>query len=151
MSFERKPPTWPPPPRGVPPPPDARTASWCGWLEALALLHVVCGLAWPLLVVGTTLVDRWFPGIGANRFWCALIGPTIASWGLMLWFIVRHGVRRGQRWAADAGVAAILVWLPLDFALCFAFRYWPGAILDPAVGLLMLGLLLLIRPRLSVD
>src|SRR3546814_10340238 len=50
MSFERKPPTWPPPPRGVPPPPDARTASWCGWLEALALLHVVCGLAWPLLV-----------------------------------------------------------------------------------------------------
>src|SRR3546814_9228276 len=83
--------------------------------------------------------------LSANRFWCALIGPTIASWGLMLWFIVRHGVRRGQRWAADAGVAAILVWLPLDFALCFAFRYWPGAILDPAVGLLMLVLLLLIR------
>src|SRR3546814_12776033 len=136
MSFERKPPTVPPPPRGVPPPPDARTASWCGWLEALALLHVVCCLAWPLLVVGTTLVDRWLPGIGANRFWCALIGPTIASWCVMLWFIVRPGVRRAHRWAAHVAVAALVVWLPPDIALYFKFMYVTCAAPAPPVGLL---------------
>lgn len=150
MSFERKPTVWPPPSRGAPLPVDVRTASLCGGLEALALLHVVCGLAWPLLVVGTTLADRWLPGIAANRYWCALIGPTIASWGLLLWFVVHYGLRRGQRWAADAAIAAILVWLPLDFALCFAFRFWPGMVIDPAIGLVMLTLLLLIRPRLTI-
>lgn len=151
MSFERKSPTWPPPPRGVPAPLDARAASLCSGLEALALLHVVCGLAWPLLVVGTTLADRWLPGIAGHRFWCALIGPTIASWGLLLWFVVHYGVRRSQRWAADAGIAAILVWLPLDFALCYSFQFGPGMVLDPAIGLTMLALLLRVRPRLTIN
>lgn len=151
MSFERKPAVWPPPPRVAPPLPGTRNERLSAWLEALALLHVVGGLGWPLLVVATTLADRWLPGVAANRYWCALIGPTIASWGLMLWFIVHYGVRRGQRWAADAGIAAILVWLPLDFGLCFAFRFWPGMVIDPAIGMVMLALLLLIRPRLPID
>jgi hypothetical protein len=150
MSFERHPPVWPPPPRGAIVP-DARTQRCCSGLEALALLHVVAGLAWPLLIVGTSWLDRWLPGIAANRYWCALIGPTIASWGLLLWFVVRFGVRRGQRWACDAAIAAIGVWLPLDFALCFAFRFVPGMVLDPAFGLVMLGLLVAIRSRLTLD
>ncbi|NGY06534.1 hypothetical protein [Solimonas terrae] len=141
---------WPPPPRGAFTP-AAREHRLCGGVEVLALLHVLAGLAWPLLVVGTHAVDRWLPGIAGNRYWCALLGPTIASWGLLLWFVVRNGVRRGQRWACDAAIAAILVWLPLDFALCFAFRFVPGMILDPAVGLLMLGLLAAIHPRLPLD
>jgi hypothetical protein len=141
---------WPPPPRGaitLAP----RDQALCALLEALALLHVIGGLAWPLLVVGTTLVDRWIPGIEANRFWCALIGPMIASWGLLFWFAVRYGLCRGQRWVCNALIAAILTWLPLDFALCYAFRFWPGMIADPAIGLLMLVLLLMLRPRLLVD
>jgi len=141
---------WPPPPRGAislgP-----RELGLCSALEWLALLHVIAGLAWPLLVVGSTWLDRWIPEVAEHRFWAALIGPTIASWGLLFWFGARHGLRRGQRWVCHALIAAILTWLPLDFALCYAFRFWPGVVLDPLFGLTMLVLLLMLRPKLLVD
>lgn len=148
MSFERTPPSWPPPPRGAPAL-GPRERFYCAWLEALALLHVAGGLAWPFLVGGTSWLDRWLPGLGAGRFWCALLGPTIASWGLVFWFVARHGLRQGRRWACDALIFAILTWLPLDFALCVRFGFTPGIVLDPIFGLAMLAPLFLMRRRLD--
>jgi hypothetical protein len=139
---------WPPPPRGAATL-GRRERLFCDWLEVLALLHVLGGLLWPIVIVGTHALDARLPLAGAGRFWCALIGPTIASWGLLFWFVAHHGLRRGLRWPCDALIAAIAAWMPLDFSLCFAFRFWPGALIDPAFGLIMLGLLLAMRRKLA--
>lgn len=148
MSTPRPMRAWPPPPRGAATL-GPREQLFCAWLEVLAILHIVGGLAWPIVIVGTDWLDRGLPLAGAGRFWCALIGPTIASWGLLFWFLVHHGLRRGLRWPCDALIFGLLVWMPLDFGLCFAFRFWPGVFVDPAFGLLMLGLLVTMRPRLA--
>ncbi|MFT4046828.1 MAG: hypothetical protein QM661_09060 [Solimonas sp.] len=141
---------WPPLPRsGL----DLAGRNVCRWLEGLALLHIAGGLALPFAVLYGHTLDQWLPqladGSSAARFWSAAFGPTIASWGLLAWFLVRRGLREGRRWAGDALIYAILTWLPLDLALCFGMGYAPGIVVDLVAALAMLLPLLWLRPRLG--
>ncbi|NKF21211.1 hypothetical protein [Solimonas marina] len=138
---------WPPPPRlGALAPQEQRL---CDALAVLALLLVAGGLIWPLLLIGSSLLDRWLPGVAAARYAYALIGPTLASWGLLAWFLIRHGIRRQHRWACDALLAATLTWLPLDAGLCYALGFRLGIAVDLLVGGVLLTLLLILRPHLA--
>lgn len=141
---------WPPLPRsGL----DLAGRNACRWLEALALLHVVGGLALPFVVLYGNALDVWLPAPGdapaSARFWVAAFGPTLASWGLLAWFLVRRGLREGRRWACDALIYAVLTWLPLDLALCLNFGFTPGLVADLVAALAMLPPLLWLRPRLT--
>ena len=50
-----------------------------------------------------------------------------------MFYLVQHGLRAQQRWAADALIVGVLVWAPLDAALCRAYDLPLGLALD-AVG-----------------
>lgn len=54
-----------------------------------------------------------------------------------MFFLVQHGLRGNQRWAADALIVGILVWAPLDAALCWRYGLtaglWLDAIATPAI------------------
>ncbi len=109
-----------------------------GWLSWIAGLHVLGGLALPFLLLRTSWLDRWLPLQGDDaRLALALFGPTVASWGAMMFFLVQYGLRNSQRWAADALIVGILVWAPLDAALCWKYKLtaglWLDAIVAPAI------------------
>jgi hypothetical protein len=98
------------------------------WLAAMAMLHVIGGLALPFVLLYTPLLDGLMPvASSAARLAYALFGPTVASWGLLMLYLVRHGIARNQAWAANALIGGILVWVPLDTALCHVHG-WQGAV-----------------------
>ncbi len=101
------------------------------WLTWVAVLHIAAGIALPFILLRTTWLDAWLPITYADaRLAFALFGPTVASWGLLMLFLVQHGLRANQRWAANALIAGVLVWAPLDAALCWAYGLTLGLWLD---------------------
>lgn len=98
------------------------------WLSVIAMLHVIGGLALPFLLLRSAALDGLLPAESADaRLAYALFGPTVASWGLLMLFLVHYGLRNGQIWAANALIAGILIWVPLDTALCYVHG-WNGAV-----------------------
>ena len=98
------------------------------WLSFVAILHVIGGLALPFLLLRSAALDGLLPAESADaRLAYALFGPTVASWGLLMLFLVQYGLRNGQIWAANALIAGILIWVPLDTALCYVHG-WHGAV-----------------------
>lgn len=122
------------------------------WLMALALLHVAGGLALPVLVLQTAWLDWALPelvtGPGA-RVVLALFGPTVASWGVLLAFLVHFGIRFRQRWACDALIVAVLVWLPLDAALCWSHGIAGAIVIDLLAAPALLVPALILRRRFA--
>jgi hypothetical protein len=109
------------------------------WLTWLALLHVMVGLALPLVLMRTAWLDTALPVGDANaRLAFAVFGPTVASWGALMFFLVQFGLRQNQRWAADALIVGVLVWAPLDAALCWQHGWIAAVALDAAALLAIL-------------
>lgn len=101
------------------------------WLGFVAIAHVIAGLALPFVLLRTGWLDAWLPLADRDaRTAFALFGPTVASWGLLMLFLVQHGLRRNQAWAANALIAGILVWAPLDAAICYAYGWMHAVALD---------------------
>lgn len=104
------------------------------WLSFVAILHVIAGIALPFVLLRSDWLDAWLPLAGGDtRVAFALFGPTVASWGLLMLFLVQYGLRRNQAWAANALMVGILVWAPLDAAICHAYG-WTGAVVLDAVA-----------------
>ena len=105
------------------------------WLAAVAVAHVAGGIALPLVLLQTAWLDPWLPvATPGARDALAVFGPTLASWGTLMFFLVQFGLREGRRWAADALVVAVLVWAPLDAALCWRLGWAAGLWLDGLVA-----------------
>lgn len=101
------------------------------WLAGVAVAHVAAGIALPAVLLRTDWLDRWLPTDTADvRLFVALFGPTVASWGALMFYLVQYGLRTQQRWAADALIVAVLVWAPLDAALCYTYQLPLGLLLD---------------------
>lgn len=124
----------------------AAARPWLRTLEILALLHLAGGLALPLLVALDAVPAALLPP-GAP-FWLAVFGPTVASWGLLMLALLRLGVARGDVRAVNALILAVLVWAPLDAAVCAAYGFWPGVLIDTLVVPMLLLPLLRLRALL---
>ncbi|WP_370153013.1 MULTISPECIES: hypothetical protein [Pseudomonadota] len=122
------------------------------WLGFVAVAHVFAGLALPFVLLRTNGLDAWLPLDGGDtRVAFALFGPTVASWGLLMWFLVQYGLRRQQAWAANALIAGILVWAPLDAAICHAWGWTPAVILDAVAAIAILVPALWRRAQIGRD
>lgn len=115
-------------------------------------VHVVGGIALFLtaffpsiqqLVASATGIE----GENFSPFLLAVLGPTIASWGVLFTVVVRQFVDYPTRRLWNALVIAILVWAPLDTALCWYFGVTGGVIVNSAVVVLLFALLFKVKPR----
>jgi hypothetical protein len=120
------------------------------WLMLLAIAHIAGGLALPLLILQTHWLDAALPApLLEMRPMLALFGPTVASWGVLLAFLVRHAMRERQRWACDALILAIVVWMPLDAALCVWLGYGQAVIVDLVAAPALLVPAFMLRSRFA--
>lgn len=79
------------------------------------------------------------------KFLMAVFGPTIASWGVFFYALVKAFFRSpalGTWWAL---VMSIVVWAPMDSALSIYYGLYPAVALNAAVASLFLGLLFSVR------
>jgi membrane associated rhomboid family serine protease len=79
------------------------------------------------------------------KFLIAVFGPTVASWGVLFYALVKTYFRNPTRGTWWALVMSIVVWAPMDSALSFHYGLYPAVALNAAVAGLFLGLLFSVR------
>lgn len=121
-------------------------------LLALALAHVVAGLALAALPLApqfhADLVAVVFGKDGnseAAMFLVSVFGPTVASWGVLFFALVKTYFRSPAVGTWRALVLSILIWAPLDSLLCIRYGLYPAVALNAVVAAVLLGLLLGVR------
>ena len=118
----------------------------------IALVHVIAGLALTLLPLAPDLQQTLASAIfGANKasdtvmFLISVFGPTVASWGVLFFALVRNYFRNPTRDAWRALVLSILLWAPLDSALSIHYGLLAAVALNAGVAVIVLGLLFSVR------
>jgi hypothetical protein len=121
-------------------------------LLAIALAHVVAGVSLAMLPFAPSVHFKLVAAIfGAGKateevmFLVSVFGPTVASWGILFFALVRTYFRNpasGSWWALALSIA---VWAPLDSALCLYYGLHFAVALNAVIAVAILGLLLSVR------
>src|SRR5690348_15301804 len=97
-------------------------------LLALALVHVAGGVALAALPlvprIHADLVSAVFGEAATSEaamFMVSVFGPTVASWGVLFFALVKTYFRDPAPGTWRALVLAILIWAPLDSLLCIRY------------------------------
>lgn len=125
------------------------------------MLHKILKLVGPLHVVGGLLlfITAFFPSIQAtiaslvnlpagqdfSPFFVAILGPTIASWGVLFSAVVTQFYAAPSPGLWKALVLSVVVWAPLDTGLCLYFGVYGGAVVNAIVIVVLIGLLVNVK------
>jgi len=114
-------------------------------------LHIVAGLLLFLTAflpgVQTMIaVNVGLAGENFSPFLFAVLGPTVASWGVLFTAVVRQFIDYPTRRLWNAMLLAIVVWAPLDTGLCLYYGVYGGVAVNGLVVVLLLVLLFKVRP-----
>ena len=125
-------------------------------LEILAILHIIVGIILPFTV------DSWLftyynrqmlaafntdsaEALELGKFMLGILGPTIASWGVIFLFLVRHAYGTRSKSAWYYMLAAIIGWSAYDMALSILAGVYLNVLIDLVVLILLLTPLILSR------
>ena len=120
--------------------------SWVGPLHILGGLLLFLTVFVPSVQV-TIATSAGLTDANFSPFLFAVLGPTVASWGVLFTAVVRQFVDYPTRRLWHAMVLAVVIWAPLDVGLCWYYGVVVGAVADGIVFLLLLALLFNVRPR----
>lgn len=120
-------------------------------LKLIGPVHIVGGLA--LFVSGfvPAMQDAMMNLLPTSEtfvwstFFVAVLGPTIASWGVLFGALVIQYYQSPSPTLWRAMLYAVLIWAPLDSALSLYYGLWGGVVINTIVFVVLL--VLLIRAR----
>ncbi len=125
-------------------------------LQLIAILHIIGGVMLPWLVQ-TSLADEYVLSIMQNfqvnesgadtvvRFLIGILGPTIASWGVLLLYVVNSAFRQPTFAAWWTIVIACLIWAPYDSWLSIQHGIYLNAIFNGIVFCSIIIVMLMVR------
>ena len=125
-------------------------------LEILAILHIIIGMMLPFLI------DSWLftyynkqllaafntdsaEAQELGKFMLGILGPAIASWGVLFLFMVRYAYSTASKAAWFYLLAAIIGWSAYDMALSIIAGVYLNVIIDLVVLVVLLTPLILSR------
>ena len=126
------------------------------FLQLVAIAHIVGGLLLPF-VINTQLFEVYNAGLYAAiragsadaqsqaRFFIGLFGPTIASWGILFWYVLTTSFKAPSARSWWVMVLAVIVWAPYDSLLSLWHGIQANAWVDLAVTAVILIPLLLVK------
>ena len=114
-------------------------------------LHIVAGLLLFLTAFLPGVQDYLANAVGLtdnnySAFLFAVFGPTVASWGVLFTVVVRQFIEYPSRRLWNAMVFAVIIWAPLDTALCLYYGVYGGVAVNALVAVLLLALLFNVKP-----
>jgi len=115
-------------------------------------VHVVAGLLLFLTAFFPSAQDALASAAGLtgdkfSPFLFAVFGPTVASWGILFGVVVRQFVEYPSRRLWNAMVLAVVIWAPLDTALCAYYGVYGGVAVNVLIATLLIVLLLKVKPK----
>lgn len=124
-------------------------------LKLVGPIHVAGGLllaASGFLPAVQALFESNFPAteqLVYSPFFVSVFGPTVASWGLLFGILVQHYFAQPSETLWRGLVLALVVWAPLDTALCIYYGFSVGAAINALVFITVVALLLMARKRID--
>ncbi len=129
------------------------------WLLLLAWAHILAGIAIPLVAYSAAfdsysglLQQAFWPGeavpaqtVEFQRWIVALFGPTIASVGVVMVYLVKAGIRTAEPWPWNAMLIALAVWAPGDIGISLMKHFWLHVQIDIAVLLVIVPPTVMLR------
>ena len=80
---------------------------------------------------------------------CGGSGPNDRELGCTFRALAHHFLNAPSESSWRAMLFAVLIWAPLDSALCLYYGVWAGAVVNVVVTVVLLVLLLAVRKRLD--
>ena len=131
------------------------------WLLLAALGHIVVGVAIPVFAYSTAfdfygdLLKEafWFsrevpPETKEFQQWMfALFGPTIASVGVLMTYLVRAGIKHREPEPWNALLIVTAIWAPGDIGISLLHNFWFHVQIDIVAMLVIVPPTLVLRAR----
>ncbi len=131
------------------------------WLLLAALGHVVVGISLPMFAYSTAfdfysdlLKDTfWFsqevtPETKEFQRWMfALFGPTIASVGVLMTYLVKAGIKHREPGPWNALLIVTAIWAPGDIGISLMHNFWLHVQIDIVAMLVIVPPTLMLRAR----
>lgn len=131
------------------------------WLFIVALGHIAVGVALPFVafsggfdLYAEKISESFWAGSlippeaeAFQRWIVALFGPTVASWGVLMAYLVRAGMRTNEPWPWNAILISLLAWAPADIAISLMHDFWLHVVIDLFALLIISVPVLMIRTR----
>ena len=114
-------------------------------LRWIANLHVIGGLCLAILLwipsFHPTLLKLIYGDTPITNpqhiiFWICILGPTIASWGVLCRICVDYFAEQPNKRTYRRLILALLVWAPLDSTMCISQGISLGAVMNASVVIL---------------
>lgn len=132
---------------------------WMGWLRIAALIVTIGGMLFAFhsqfkfLNFLDSWIDRVFyngkqPGLDSQlmRNWLvAILGALMASWGLILYFLIKYPLSRRESWAWHGIFYSSLLWFVIDTGFSAWFGVWFNVIGNVILYLQFFAPLLFLR------
>ncbi len=131
------------------------------WLLLLAWLHLAIGLFIPAIAhsalfghYSALLQAAFWPGqvippetLDFQRWIVSLFGPTLASVGVVMIYLVRAGIRSDDTWPWNAILLALAVWAPGDIYISLLKDFWLHVWIDTLALLVIVPPVLVLRAQ----
>jgi len=131
------------------------------WLLLVALGHIVAGFTIPILAYSTAF--DFYSDLLKDAFWLsqevpqetkefqrwilALFGPTIASVGVLMFYLVKAGVKHCEPEPWNALLIVTAIWAPGDIGISLMYNFWPHVLIDVVAMLVIVPPTLILRAR----
>ena len=114
------------------------------WLFAVAIGHILAGFALPFIAYSSAFdyyadhireifwAGQFVPAEAEmfQRWIVALFGPTVASWGVLMAYLVYTGTRSNNQWPWNVLLLAVMVWAPADMLISLMHDFWLHVYID---------------------
>ena len=114
-------------------------------LRWIANLHVLGGLCLAIvlwipalhpLLLKTLYGDTPVTASAQTLFWICILGPTVASWGVLCRICVDYFAEQPNTRTYRRLILSLLVWAPLDTTMCLTHGVYLAGILNASVVIL---------------
>lgn len=131
------------------------------WLLLVALGHIAVGLLIPIWTYSSAF--DFYSNLLKDAFWLsrdvpqetkefqrwilALFGPTIASVGVLMFFLVKAGIKHREPEPWNALLIVTAIWTPGDIGISLMHGFWPHVLVDIFAMLVIVPPTLILRAR----
>ncbi len=118
-------------------------------LRLVGPIHIVGGLGLFAAGFSPAVLDVLEPLLVGNddyvwsAFFVTVLGPTITSWGVLFGALVNQFYAAPSLTLWRTLILSVVVWAPLDSALCLRYGLTVGVIVNSIVVVALIGLLFL--------
>lgn len=136
---------------------------WIGWLKVAAVVVTLFGVFMALFNhtnafnFMTAFIEKAFYTdsefalkVASLQNWLVgTLGATMAGWGLMMLYLIKHPIQNKEKWAWNAMLLSVIVWLTIDCLVSYHYKAYFNLVVNAIFYLQFFAPLMVIRKSMT--